>query len=198
MKLFFSIEQCELSVNCLRDEGKVNVTPGLSSMPQTSIKGYRKQYVTSRSGFTSSESENFMVILLWLWMVFFCFSSVCRWKARIMFDVEGEMQGRINIYKAKCISEESFQTVLSWYKDYVQEDVWVGRAYMKMWLHWKVYIYQVDFGAVIRNLCGMFFLVEVGGRGGFENALSHATYDSSVCFLSSRNKQIKWLKDNPW
>lgn len=30
-----------------------------------------------------------------------------------MFDVEGEMRGRINIYKAKCISEESFQTILS-------------------------------------------------------------------------------------
>lgn len=37
----------------------------------------------------------------------------------------------------------------------------------------------------------VFFLVEVGGSGGFENALSHATYDSSVCFLSSRNKQIR-------
>lgn len=24
-----------------------------------------------------------------------------------MFDVEGEKRGRINIYKAKCISEES-------------------------------------------------------------------------------------------
>lgn len=45
-------------------------------------------------------SRDFKVILFVSLNGVSVFSSVCRPKAKIMFEVEEEMQGRINIYEA--------------------------------------------------------------------------------------------------
>lgn len=167
-KLFPSIERCELSINCLRDRGKVNVTPELNSMSQTSIKGSCKQYVKHGSVFTGSQCPEILRSSFCTSEWCFCFSSLCRLKARIMFEVEGETQGRINIYEANVSGNSnffSFKAILSWYREYIKEDVWVVVVMlMNMWLHWNVCDYQVDFGAVIRYFSGMFFWWRWGQR----------------------------------
>lgn len=103
-KLFPFNERCELPIKCLVERGKVNVTSGLNGKSETSIKGSCKQYVKSGSVFTGSHCAEILRLSFCIPEWCFCFHL----KARIMFEVEGEMQGRINIYEANLSGMSQF------------------------------------------------------------------------------------------
>lgn len=108
-KLFPSIERYELSINFCRDRGKINVTPELNSRPHTSIKGNCKQYVKSRSVcFLQVQCPGILRSSFCNSERCFSFSSVFSLKTRIMFEVEGEIEGRINSYEANVSPKSQF------------------------------------------------------------------------------------------
>lgn len=167
-------ERFELSVNCLWDRGNINVTQELKSMFQTSIKGSCKQYVKIGSVFTSSLCPGTLRSLCCTSERWFCFFSVCRWKERIMFDVEGEIQGRVNIYKANLSAKSRFFLVKSYWVNIgcILKRMCGLKVEMLMNMNadftGKYMITRWILGLLSETSVECFFWWSLGGRGGFE------------------------------